>query len=219
MVPVQVRDGLYRLFCLGLENPSVSSSFDWVLACAQSEGPLRVAQALRGALEQSGLFAAAGTESLAVKEGLSAFRPYLRDRAPRYRRVLASVPEVAALGERERALAIGELLFNQGLYFDCHEFLEGRWRKEREPWRTCLQGIIQIAAAFHKLELEPDARGGAAELLEKGLARLSRSRDLLGAETVSGIEQALREPLEAVRSGGLRSSRAPRLSWAGRSKA
>ena len=61
--------------------------------------------------------------------------------------------------------------FNAGRFFDAHETWEEIWLKSPEPEKTFLQGIIQIAAAFHHY-----GRGnlrGTRSLLEAGLRRLA----------------------------------------------
>jgi predicted metal-dependent hydrolase len=66
----------------------------------------------------------------------------------------------------------GARLFDDGDFFAAHEAWEERWLVEREPWpRTLLQGLIQVAAGFHKLRAVRD-RASAARLLAKGLAKL-----------------------------------------------
>jgi len=48
----------------------------------------------------------------------------------------------------------GVLLFNEGFYFECHEFLEEIWRKERGREKEFLKGLIHAAVAFYHLEYE-----------------------------------------------------------------
>jgi predicted metal-dependent hydrolase len=80
-------------------------------------------------------------------------------------------------GEFERGLD----LFNRGHFFDAHEVLEDVWRalpRDRTSGRRLrlhLQGLIQLAVAFHH-----ESRGnlvGARSVLERGL------RNLKGAES------------------------------------
>jgi predicted metal-dependent hydrolase len=62
--------------------------------------------------------------------------------------------------------------FNAGRFFEAHETWEEVWLRTPEPERTFLQGIIQMAAAFHHY-----SRGntrGARSLLEASLTRLAR---------------------------------------------
>lgn len=62
--------------------------------------------------------------------------------------------------------------FNARQFFEAHEVWEEIWLAEVEPERTFLQGIIQIAAAFHHF-----GRGnseGAESLLAAGIVKISR---------------------------------------------
>jgi hypothetical protein len=89
---------------------------------------------------------------------------------------------VVSLGGRPGAagahgmLERGAQLFDAGAYWDAHEVWESRWRvSEDADERLLLQGLIQIAAALHKLIA--DAPLPAARLFSKGIAKLaSRSR-------------------------------------------
>lgn len=60
--------------------------------------------------------------------------------------------------------------FNRGQFFEAHETWEEIWLAAPEPERTFLQGIIQLAAAFH--HLQRGNRTGALSLLEAGLKKL-----------------------------------------------
>ena len=62
--------------------------------------------------------------------------------------------------------------FNAGRFFEAHEVWEEVWLRSPEPEKTFLQGIIQIAAAFHHYS-RGNARG-TRSLLEAGLGRLER---------------------------------------------
>ncbi len=48
----------------------------------------------------------------------------------------------------------GILLFNEGFYFECHEFFEEIWKKERGDEKAFLKGLIHAAVAFYHLEYE-----------------------------------------------------------------
>lgn len=66
----------------------------------------------------------------------------------------------------------GARLFDAGRYFDAHEAWEEHWLVETDPTqRLLLQGLIQIAAALHKL-LVVGAPEPASSLFTKGLAKL-----------------------------------------------
>ncbi|MGB8540183.1 MAG: DUF309 domain-containing protein [Candidatus Acidiferrales bacterium] len=62
--------------------------------------------------------------------------------------------------------------FNAGEFFEAHEVWEEIWLEEAEPEKTFLQGIIQIAAAFHHYCREN--ADGTETLLAAGIVKLSR---------------------------------------------
>jgi hypothetical protein len=76
---------------------------------------------------------------------------------------------VARWGDTFRA---GAQLYNQGSFFAAHEAWELLWVSERDAGpKLLLQGLIQVAAGFHKYfaQNRPD---GAARLLRRGLVKL-----------------------------------------------
>jgi predicted metal-dependent hydrolase len=79
--------------------------------------------------------------------------------------------------------------FNAREFFEAHEVWEEIWLVEAEPEKTFLQGLIQIAAAFHHY-----CRGnpqGAESLLASGIVKLTRfpahhrSLDIAGLRTAA----------------------------------
>jgi len=78
------------------------------------------------------------------------------------------VPSDDAIG---RAIVRAAALWNEALFFEVHEVLEAVWQREAGERRQALQGLIQIAVAWHHL-----AHGnprGARTLLREGRARLA----------------------------------------------
>ena len=69
----------------------------------------------------------------------------------------------------------GVALFNARKFFEAHEAWEELWLVEREPEKTFLQGMIQLAAAFHHCR-RGNSRG-AKSLLAAGVAKLERFPD------------------------------------------
>jgi uncharacterized protein len=64
----------------------------------------------------------------------------------------------------------GITLFNARKFFEAHEAWEELWLVEVEPEKTFLQGLIQVAAAFH--HHGRGNRRGTQSLLAAGLAKL-----------------------------------------------
>lgn len=63
-------------------------------------------------------------------------------------------------------------LFNRRLFFEAHEAWEDAWRAESGDRALFLQGLIQVAAAFVKLQR--GAPSGMVALLDKGWEKLER---------------------------------------------
>ncbi|HXQ25136.1 MAG TPA: DUF309 domain-containing protein [Candidatus Acidoferrales bacterium] len=66
----------------------------------------------------------------------------------------------------------GVALFNARKFFEAHEVWEELWLAEPGPEKSFLQGLIQLAAAFHH-----SGRGntrGAQSLLAAGIVKLNR---------------------------------------------
>lgn len=94
-------------------------------------------------------------------------------RAEAYCRALETLSRrpIRPVGEVERAIEEAACLFNEGLFFEVHEVLEAVWLKQGERTRPLLQGLIQIAVAFHHLENRN--LKGALSLLREGGEKVS----------------------------------------------
>jgi predicted metal-dependent hydrolase len=81
-------------------------------------------------------------------------------------------PRAMKSSEKEEKFERGLQHFNAREFFEAHEVWEEIWLAEAEPEKTFLQGIIQIAAAFHHYR-----RGnsdGAETLLAAGIVKIMR---------------------------------------------
>jgi uncharacterized protein len=69
------------------------------------------------------------------------------------------------------ALRRGAALFDQGRFWEAHEAWEEAWLEEEGDVRLFLQGLIQVAAGYHKatVQLQPN---GCVKLLRSGLDKL-----------------------------------------------
>ncbi len=93
-------------------------------------------------------------------------------------------------------------LFNQGQFFQCHEVLEEVWLEASGEQKTFLQGLIQVAVAFHHLRHENLI--GAGRLLTAGVEKLSGFAPQRDAIDVGGLLAALEPLREAVSAGTIR---------------
>ena len=61
-------------------------------------------------------------------------------------------------------------LFNDKLYFECHDFLEEAWNDARGDDRSFLKALIEISVGFY--HVAAGNHPGAVHLLSRGIARL-----------------------------------------------
>jgi predicted metal-dependent hydrolase len=120
-----------------------------------------------------------------------------------------------SLGAEARFIA-GIDEFNQGNYFEAHEEWEAVWLDLVGTEKTLCQGLVQIAAGYHKLSL--GGVNGARKLLERGLALLQNSDSArtglslasFCAGVAADLDQVRRLPFGATADLGLVDP--PRLS-------
>lgn len=93
----------------------------------------------------------------------------------------------------QAALSRADALGAEGRYFDAHEELEAFWMKAAGDEKILLQGLIQIAAGLHRLQLNPAKTDGAFYLLDRGREKLKKTKSLLVPATLAALEAALGE--------------------------
>jgi predicted metal-dependent hydrolase len=82
-----------------------------------------------------------------------------------------AVPDAARSAWFERGLEA----YQRAEFFEAHELWEELWRDERDPAeKQFMQGLIQVAAAMHKLRAHKQPRP-AARLMARAMARLAPS--------------------------------------------
>lgn len=75
--------------------------------------------------------------------------------------------------EKEDALKKARQYFNDERYWECHEVLEGVWKKTHEGEKDLVQGIILVAAAFvHYQKNENDI---CLSIMKRAMEKLSSS--------------------------------------------
>ena len=97
------------------------------------------------------------------------------------------------------ALRRGAALFDQGRFWEAHEAWEEAWLEEEGEVRLFLQGLIQVAAGYHKatVQLQPN---GCVKLLRSGLDKLEPlAPALLGVPLARFIPEVQRTLAEARR--------------------
>jgi predicted metal-dependent hydrolase len=107
--------------------------------------------------------------------------------------------------------ARGAGLFDAGSFFEAHEAWEERWKVATDPAeRRFLQGLIQIAAAFHKLFAMRSSEA-ASRLLARGLAKLEASPALVAERGLAGFCSQARACEQALAAGPLAPEAVPRI--------
>ena len=91
------------------------------------------------------------------------------------------------LNERKRLFQAGLDAFNSERFYDAHELWEEVWLQTLHPEKMFLQGLIQVAAAFHHYSKANPL--GTQKLLFAGIVKL---------ENFPGVHRGLElEPLRA----------------------
>lgn len=98
-----------------------------------------------------------------VHEGV--YRHYIDDRTGKYLAVLDRIADKKIDDARQQAIVI----WNAGLFFECHDHLEMLWQNTRGDGRRAIQGLIQAAGVFVHRQL---GRKRAAEKLSNRAVRL-----------------------------------------------
>ena len=200
--PLPLRNSLAELTIAGLEDEGAAAALRWL--AEPSAAPAGAAAARLAAVH---LIDAGGAALLAVHaphadavaahatRALRAAQAYRRREGPLATPVETAVRQAAAL-------------WNEHLFFEVHEVLEAVWKTAAGDLRQALQGLIQIAVAFHH-----HAHGnprGARSLLVEGRARLaSVPARRLGANTEALL--AATAPMEIAFRDGTTPPTPPRL--------
>jgi hypothetical protein len=95
-------------------------------------------------------------------------------------------------------LARGIELFNAQEFFAAHEELEDVWRETPGDERRPMQGLVQVAVAFH--HHSTGNLTGASSVLERAARNLSTGEHLHGIE-LEPLRESLRQWREALASG------------------
>jgi uncharacterized protein len=82
------------------------------------------------------------------------------------------------------SLERGIRLFNRGDFFEAHEVLEDVWRAAPPEQKRFLQGVVQLAVAFH--HYSTGNRIGMKSVMERGVGNICRHRgDCCGIDLAS----------------------------------
>lgn len=189
------------------------------------EAPLtevaRLARAFRGRRRNTGTVPGQARGILERADGIvslaPAYRPhagYLTRQVRRLDRALRTLARHPAPPGRRGIVRRGAALFNAGLFFECHEYLEPAWRRASGADRSFYHGIILVAAAFYHHE-KGNLHGARIKLTEgmKALQRAPTWSDLKVREWLQALAP-WRSRLEAgYIPGVLRDVERPRMAF------
>lgn len=92
----------------------------------------------------------------------------------------------------------GVILFNAGEFFKAHEAWEEIWLAAPESEKAFLQGLIQLAAAFH--HYSRGNRAGMNSLVAAALEKLEKFPDIFCGINLAALRRASREWLATPQS-------------------
>ena len=87
-------------------------------------------------------------------------------------------------------------LFNHARFFDAHEALEDVWRAAPPETKKFLQGMVQIAVAFH--HYSTGIRVGMRSVLERAINNLSQPAGRFGQIQLAALLESLGQWREAL---------------------
>jgi hypothetical protein len=196
-LPLGLRNRLAELILEAFDAPPARRALEALASfCRSEDGRVGVDAAER--LAAFGCFAPAGSGRVQLLGTHRAHRDALCRRAAAAWAMLEShtVPTDGStlLGLLTRAAWLADA----GLYFEVHELLEPAWFRAEGAERVALQGLIQVAVAFH--HLGNGNRDGAVSLLSEGLAKLETAGAALALDASEWI-RSLGALLTAWRAG------------------
>ena len=103
-----------------------------------------------------------------------AFGAYIRDRLERYDRIMADADRRHAIRPFARFVQI----WNQGLFFEAHEYLETIWQRASGAEHRALKGLIKAAGVY--VHLENNNPAAARRLAPKAFRQMSDHAGCLG---------------------------------------
>src|SRR5258705_10387270 len=116
--------------------------------------------------------------------------------------------------DKDRLFRKGLEAFNSGHFYEAHEHWEEVWLQTLNPEKMFLQGLIQVAAAFHHYSRAN--RQGTQNLLRAGLTKVERFPHTHGGLELEPLRVAVPRRRGAPHGGGeSRGGENPRIGLLG----
>lgn len=118
------------------------------------------------------LFAFGSGDSIELKSKFAKYRTFICRKTKAYLKLISCLktPPERIDDELEDKVRVGVMLFNGGFFFECHEYLEEIWLKEKGREKSFLKGLIHACVAFYHLEYENI--NGTENYLKRSYSRL-----------------------------------------------
>jgi hypothetical protein len=161
--PLPLRNALAELAIAALVDADARAAVRWLAASSGSPPASAVRRLAAVHLVDTG-----GQSLLAIHAPHAAAVAAHAARAARAAERVEAAPDATPV---VRACRHARALWSEGLFFEVHEVLEAVWKTATGAERQALQGVIQVAVAFHHL-----AHGnlrGARSLLREGRGRVA----------------------------------------------
>jgi hypothetical protein len=161
--PLPLRNALAELALAALTDADALRALHWLVAPAGPPPPAAAARLASVHLVDPG-----GETLLGVH---APHAQAVAAHAARAARAARRVDPTQGVDRITRACRHARALWSEGLFFEVHEVLEAAWKTATGAERQALQGVIQIAVAFHHF-----AHGnvrGARSLLCEGRSRVA----------------------------------------------
>jgi len=196
-LPLGIRNRLAELILEGFDAEEARRVLDALARyCAEAE-PVLLPEEGRATLRALGWFEELPGQGIRLRGAHRPFREALCRRVEAARFVLGREREPVG-PPLQKALARAGDLFDAGLYFEVHELLEPHWLRAAGEARRALQGLIQVAVAFH--HQAHGNREGTLSRLAEGLAKLEGAERALPLP-LAGWRTALAEGLARLQAG------------------
>jgi predicted metal-dependent hydrolase len=88
--------------------------------------------------------------------------------------------------------------FNAGEFFAAHEIWEALWLDSVGPEKQLLQGLVQVAAGYAKVE--SGMRSGALKLLSRGVARIRSCQPVASGLNLNAFAKAIDADVQHLRA-------------------
>ncbi|MBI3457023.1 MAG: DUF309 domain-containing protein [Candidatus Rokubacteria bacterium] len=181
-LPLGLRNRLAELILDAFDDRGARRTLEALAAfCRSMQGQVGAEAAAR--LTALGWFEAAGPDRVGLLGAHRAHVDALCRRTAAAVAMLGSRPAPPGGESLAGLLARAALLADAGLYFEVHELLEPAWMRAEGAERVALQGLIQIAVAFH--HASSGNREGAISLMSEGLAKLGAAGSVLPLDTAA----------------------------------